>query len=83
MKWNKAVSKIEDALHDGANVGVVYYRKHMVNDRHIQDVDSVGGYEWNGHEAKCIHVSGNILDESNSIIDEVLVDYYFGTKFEE
>lgn len=81
MNWNKAINRIEKALSDGANVAVDYHRKHMVNDRHIHDVESVVEYDWKGQSCKAISVTGNLLDEDSTIIDEVLVDHFFRTKW--
>lgn len=80
MKWDKAINKIEKALAEGANVAVHYHRKWMKNDSHLDDVESISKYEWNGQICKAVNTFHDQLNESSHIIDEVLADYFFNTR---
>lgn len=80
MNWNKAVKKIEQALAEGANVAVRYHRKWVKQESHIDDVDCISDYDWNGQICKAVNTFHDQLNEGSHIIDEVLTDYFFGTR---
>lgn len=85
MKWLDAIKKIDKALNEGANVAVSYRPKysHNSNDLRYGDVVKITEYEYKGELCKAIQTYGNSLDEGSHTIYEVLIDYFFNTRFEE
>lgn len=83
MLWIKAIAKIEQALAEGATVGVIYHRKWNRNSNEIKkdDVDAVIEYDWHGKTCKAVNTTHDQINEGTYIIDEVLPDYYFGSTF--
>ena len=73
MKWNKAVQQIEAALEEGKIVEIIYHRKWMKNDSHIQQVESISEYEWNGWKLKAVNLFHDQINDGSHIIDEVRV----------
>lgn len=72
MRWEKALREIKDALKEGANVGIRYSRSDGGPHR-FADVEDVDG--------NLICTPTMTLDEQSTIIYEVLVDYYFGSRW--
>lgn len=83
MLWIKAIEKIEQALAEGATVGVVYHKKWNRNCNEIKkdDVEGIIEYDWKGQICKAVNTTHDQINEGTHIIDEVLPDYYFGSTF--
>ncbi len=73
MKWNKAIYQIGKALKEGKVVEIVYHRKWMKNDSHIEQVEDLVEYSYNGWICYAVNLFNNQIDEGSHIIDEVIV----------
>lgn len=73
MKWNAAVQQIGAALKEGKIVEVVYHRKWMKNDSHIEQVESLSEYQWNGWIHYAVNLFHDQLNEGSHIIDEIIL----------
>lgn len=73
MKWNTAINKIEKALAAGSAVSVRYHRKWMLQQAHIDKVESVNEYAWEGQICKAVSTYYDLLDEGSHMIDEVII----------
>ena len=73
MKWNTALQQIGMALKDGKDVCIRYHRKWMKNDSHIDQVESLSEYTWNGWIKYAVNTFHDQLLDSTHIIDEVII----------
>lgn len=77
MNWNKAIRQIEQALAADKAVSVEYHRKWMKNDSHINDVEEVITYTYEGQICKALNLYNGISDQINEgshIIDKVIIE---------
>lgn len=73
MKWQKAIEKIEYALDSGRTVVIEYHRKWNLQDSHVDQVDNVVEYEYEGQICKAVNTWHDQIHESSHIIDGVAV----------
>ena len=73
MKWQKAIDQIRQALDEGKIVEIIYHRKWMKNDSHIEQVESISEYQWDGWYKWAVNLFHDQIYESTHIIDEVIV----------
>ena len=71
MKWTTAIGQIETMLAMGESVVISYHRKWMKNDSHIEDVQDILSYEYQGKECKAVQTAFQSVEDGNFIIDEV------------
>ena len=73
MKWAKAIAKIEKALAAEKTVVIEYHRKWILQDSHVEHVESVSEYEYEGQICKAVNTFSNQINEGSHIIDGVAV----------
>ena len=73
MKWAKAIAKIEAALAADRNVVIEYHRKWILQDSHVDTVESITEYEYEGRIYKAVNTFSDQINESSHIIDGVAV----------
>ena len=78
MNWNKAIKQIEKALAAGSAVSVTYHRKWMKNDSHINEVEEVISYKYEGQICKALNLYyggySDQINEGSHIIDKVMIE---------
>lgn len=74
MKWNFAIGIIEEALKYESEVTVIYHRKWMKNESHIDTVDKIISYEWKGETVKAVSTYHNVVDPYSYIIDDIRIE---------
>lgn len=73
MKWNKAVNMIQTGLALDLDVSVEYHVKWNKNSSHIDRVDSMVPYEWEGQMRWAINTNFDQLNEGSYIIDDIMI----------
>lgn len=73
MNWNKALTKIEAALAANRTVVIEYHRKWNLADSHVDTVESITEYEYEGRICKAVNTFNDQINESSHIIDGVAV----------
>lgn len=73
MKWMTAVEKIEAALAANRTVVIEYHRKWNLADSHVDTVESITEYEYEGRICKAVNTFSDQIHESSHIIDGVAV----------